>query len=388
MAEEYKPHSATTKRNIRIAKRDDKELGPLKLLPGTWANIRPEHRLKTKEQPEGDPFKGEGTLEGKGKSPFDGRGWNLIALPFAEPGLFRNYRVLMNQYNEVLSFEIVDDEVPNRGITGRPPQSQPADQEVAALDYTQMIKQIAASDVAESGLAGAPELPIHHEPGFFLHMKNQTTQGIDIARLATIPHGNAATALGRAASEVDGPPQIGDLSGFPEGAFLPEGAEQNCIKEAVKKATKEDDYLFPYNQFIEDRQFKGVLKDVPRFPGFGPENANQLLQGGLPGNIVKTTTLPLDTELMEGGIVNIPFIERQADAASMKSTFWIMELDEKDEKGDPRLVLAYSQFIYLDFFPRFDGKPGLIRWPHISINMMEKIEEPEAGGYTARAMMS
>jgi len=101
---------------------------------------------------------------------------------------------------------------------------------------------------------------------------------------------------------------------------------------------------------------------------------------------VKTTTLPFDTELMEGGIVNIPFIERQTDAASMKSTFWIMELDEKDKNGDPRLILAYSQFIYLDFFPRFDGKPGLIRWPHISINMMEKIEEPEEESYTPKVM--
>ncbi len=390
MAEDYKPYSAKTKRNVRIAKRGDPELGPLKLLPGTWANIRPEHRLKTKEQPDGDPFKGDGTLKGQGKSPFDGRGWNLIALPFAEEGQRRNYRLLMNQYNEVLNFAFVDDKVPNRGVSGPPPQSQPADQEVAALDYTQMIKQIAASDVAESGLAGDPELPIHHEPGFFLHMKKQQIEGIDIARLATIPHGNAANALGRSDPEADGPPRIGDLSGFPEGAFLPPNADKNCIKEAVKQATGKDDYLFPYNQFIDDgqtnRQFKGVLKDVPGFPGFGPENANQLLQGGLPGNVVKTTTLPLDTELMEGGIVNIPFIERQADAASMKSTFWIMELDEKGSNGDPRLILAYSQFIYLDFFPRFDGKPGLIRWPHISINMMEKIEEPEADSYTPAKM--
>ena len=103
---------------------------------------------------------------------------------------------------------------------------------------------------------------------------------------------------------------------------------------------------------------------------------------------MRTTVLPLDTELMEGGIVNIPIIERQADAASMKSTFWIMELDENDENGDPRLVLAYSRFVYLDFFPRFDGKPGLIRWPHISINMMKKIAEPKKDEYTAAAMCS
>ena len=40
------------------------------------------------------------------------------------------------------------------------------------------------------------------------------------------------------------------------------------------------------------------------------------------------------------------------------------------------MLLAYSQFIFLDFFARRDGRPGLIRWPHISINIMEKIEDP------------
>lgn len=377
MVDEFAPYSAKSERNVRIARSGDPELGPLKHLPGTWANIRPEHRMKTSEQPDGDPFKGDGTLQGAGQSPFDGRGWNLIALPFAEAGQFRNYRLLMNQYNEVLSFEFVDDKVPNRGITADRPAAN-ADQLVAALDYTQMIKQIAADDIADSkGLAGDPELPIHHEPGFFLHMKEQTIEGIDIARLATIPHGNAANALGRSVPVEDGPPTIGNLNGFPEGV-------NDDIVQAVEDATSDRSYLFPYNQFTAN-PFKGVIP-APGFPGFSPENANNLLQIGLPGNVVRTTTLALDTELMEGGIVNIPFIERQADAASMKSTFWIMELDENDANGDPRLILAYSQFIYLDFFPRFDGKPGLIRWPHISINMMEKIEEPKAGGYTPAAM--
>lgn len=67
----------------------DEDLGPLTLLPGTWKN--------------------EPGLEG--------RGWNLIALPFATPpsGGF-NYRLLMNQYNEELVFSLVDKGVPNRGI--------------------------------------------------------------------------------------------------------------------------------------------------------------------------------------------------------------------------------------------------------------------------------
>jgi hypothetical protein len=60
----------------------------------------------------------------------------------------------------------------------------------------------------------------------------------------------------------------------------------------------------------------------------------------------------------------------------MISTFWIMELEEQGLDGRPRLVMQYLQIVLLDFFQRRDGMPGLIRWPHVSINTMEKIAEP------------
>ena len=355
---DMKQNTVVENRKIKIATMGDEALGPLKLLPGTWANILPGER-------DGSNFKGVGSLAGEGKSPFDGRGWNLIALPFAEPAQFRNYRLLFNQYNEVLKFTKVDEAVPNRGITGPQPAEQ-ADQKVAALDYEQTIAQIAAKDIGHSEVAGPPELPIHHEPGLFVHMKEQNIDGINIGRLATIPHGNSATALG-IAREFDGPPTVEDLSAFPEGVV------DGDIVQAVNDASDERAYLFPYHAFNNDH-FKGVLG--ANFPGFGPANANALLQLGLPQNVLRTTELALDTTVLEAGIVNIPFIERQADAAEMRSTFWIMELDEPGLNGKNKLVLAYSQFIFLDFFPRRDEIEGMIRWPHISINVMEKIEEP------------
>ena len=68
-----------------------------------------------------------------------------------------------------------------------------------------------------------------------------------------------------------------------------------------------------------------------------------------------------------GGVVNIPFVVRQANATVVKSTFWIQELKEKDKNGEPKLRLQYSQLVMLDFFPRSDGLPpgccpGLIQW--------------------------
>ena len=90
--------------------------------------------------------------------------------------------------------------------------------------------------------------------------------------------------------------------------------------------------------------------------------------------ITRTTELMVDSELGNGSVSNIPFIVRQAKAGSVRSTFWIQELDELDSAGQPRLRLQYLQVAVLDFFsPRGDGLPGLARWPHVSINTLEKV---------------
>lgn len=359
---DYQQFDLSEKRRIGPAVAGEPALGPLKMLPGTWANIRVDDRRRDAGEP--NPF------FGGGKSPLNGRGWNIIALPFIRDAGGPPYRVLVNQYNEVLRFDTVDDKVPNRGIKFADQQN--TDQAVAALDYTQQIRQIKAADDAKSGKALDDELPIHHEPGFFLHMKEQTVQDFTIARLATIPHGNAVNAIGKFV-EFDGPPTIPDLSA------LPEGASNFDVEDVVKPdfpVKSEQGYLEPYRHFI-DHPFLGAVP--PPFPGFEPLNVNNLLKLGLKDEekkILRTTELVLDTDVMQGGIRNIPFIEQQADASLMRSTFWIMELDEEGPFGEPRLLLAYSQLIFLDFFQRRDGREGLIRWPHVSINMMEKIAPP------------
>jgi len=97
--------------------------------------------------------------------------------------------------------------------------------------------------------------------------------------------------------------------------------------------------------------------------------------------VTRTTELKLDTTLATGGIKNIPFIVKQANAVSMKSTFWIQELEETDENGLPKLRLQYLQIVILDFFPRRDGLPGVISWPHVSINTLDKVSDtPEVLG--------
>jgi hypothetical protein len=324
-----------SRRYVARAQAGDPDLGPLKHLPGTWSN----------------------------KPNLDGRGWNIIALPFAD-GRF-NYRVLMNQYNEDLTFSLVDKGVPNRGIALPPGSGGQTDQFVVTLDYQQTIEQIAAADFPESDVAGEPGLPIHHEPGLFLHMLNERTNGLDIARLATIPHGDSALALGESEKVPGLAPIPGPISALPIG---------------VSDDLERNPYLEPYKHFV-DNPFKGVLDGVAAFPGFLPNDTTALLQlanQDLDGFEVKrTTVLDLDTTLEQAGVVNIPFIVKQANAASMKSTFWIQELKKgKGKNKERKLRMQYVQVVMLDFFrPRRDGMPGAIRWPHISINTMEKISD-------------
>jgi hypothetical protein len=310
-------------RHLEPARTGDPDLGPFQLLPGTWAN----------------------------KPGLPGRGWNMIALPFAQPpgGTFRPpYRLLLNQFNEELKFQLVDKAVPNRGINASGPTN--TDQVIVTIDYEQAIAQIVAEDFPVSGLAGNPDLAIHHEPGLFLNMTNEIGDGPDIARLATIPHGDAALALGRSRI-VAGPPTIPTLNALPIG---------------VNQDFTTNPYLLPYKTFHENL-FRGL---------FDPTDPTALLKAANAGvEIARTTVLEFDTTVETGGINNIPFVVKQANASEMKATFFIQELAETDENGQPKLRLQYVQIVQLDFFPRFDGGPGRIKWPHVSINTMEKVTD-------------
>lgn len=307
-------------RSLCKARTGQQSLGPLAQLPGLWRNT----------------------------PSLNGRGWNMIALPFGRATI--KYRLLVNQYNEELRFSLVDDGVPNRGVLPGV-DNDSGDQILVALDYEQTIEQIAAEDSprsADSGddLAGPVGLPIHHEPGLWLNMTNHLTDDLNIARLATIPHGNSVLALGESRT-VDGLDDIPDISGLPIG--VPPELEE---------------YLAPYTYF-DNNPFQGL---------FNPTHPNALLNTANQGvNVVRTTVLHVDSTVASGGISNIPFVVQQADAAQMQSTFWIQELDETDVFGEPKLRLQYSQTVMLDFFPLPSGEEGLVRWPHVSINTMEKV---------------
>jgi hypothetical protein len=330
-------------RSIETARSGDATLGPLSLLPGVWKNTADLH----------------------------GFGFNMMALPFAlgESG----YRILMNQYDEELHFSVVDKAVPNRGSgvdsTGAPII---ADQTIVALDYDQKIVQIAADDFPVSGEASKFDgKAIHKESGLWLHMTNQNTDGINVARLGTIPHGNSILALGRARNE--------PFPGFPDG-IIP-NVNGFVIGGGVDPETEDFfsdvSYFDPYKHFYE-KPFKGSVA-IPGFSGFEPIKMTTLLSlaaSRLPGTIKKTMRLHVDSTLDHAGIKNIPFVVRQADAAAMNSTFLIYEVEDSNT-GHTRYFMQYAQNVVLDFIGRPDGHPGRARWPHVSINTMERVSEAD-----------
>ena len=313
-------------RSFSVATPGDEDLGPFKELPGTWTS-------------------GE-------------TGWNMIALPFGGPGA--DFRLLLNQYREHLTFSLVDKAIPNRGVS----PSGETDQTLVGLDYEQLIKQVATTDQPDSGLKQSVGAGIHHEPGLFLNMVDQVNLGEPtIARLATIPHGDSVLASGTISTTAG-------LVDIPAVDGLPVGVSQDLVNNK---------YLAPY-AFFHQTPFTGTV-NFAGFPGFDPvsphlllEFANQAL-AGQNLEVVNTTTLSFSTA-PNGGINNIPFVVKQANATSMNSTFWIQEI------SDGSLRLQYLQVVTLEFLPRGDGLPGRIAWPHVSINTLTKASgevQPDPG---------
>jgi hypothetical protein len=318
-------------RIIEAAVQGDPALGPLAQLPGVWKNA----------------------------DNLVGHGWNMIALPYKEPGKAVNpntpdqnstFRLLLNQFNETLEFSIVDKGVPNRGAATA--NVFDVDQHIAALQYLQSIEQIAAIDFpATPNTPDTPKAtaPIHREPGLFLHLLSQTAGGPELARLGTVPHGDAVLALGYGVV-TNGPPSfnnIGDFSPLPLG---------------VNPDVDRDPYLAPYKKF-RDAPFKGL---------FNPVDPLDLLKKAIAGLAIKqTTVITFDTTLATGGISNIPFVVKQANATSMRAVFWIEELAAPGPNGKTQFILQYAQRVLLDFFPAGGSGGALIRWPHISINTMK-----------------
>ena len=275
-----------------------RDLGPLTELAGTWA----------------------------------GGGFNVISLPDFDshpPSTGpKAFRLKLNATHEMLQFTPIGGAVPNRG---------------AVTDLTQAIGQ---PDIALFGLTYLQRVSdavsneaMHIEPGIWVNVPASTVlpvQGATVVRMGTIPHGDSMLEQSSFAQTVPGGPKIAAVSSLPTGPGVTPG------------------YLNVFNN-----------PAPPLPPGMLPAwvaNPNLALLAAIAGQtIVETVVLVISTAPV-GGIVNIPFVTANANAARLDAIFWIEKVQRPD--GTYFMQLQYTQTVILQFLG--------IDWPHISVATLVK----------------
>ncbi len=263
-------------------------------------------------------------------------GWNVISVP-GEGGFV--FEVI--PYKEELHFSTVAVQAGNRGpfINGKH-----FDQEIFGLFYEQQIKSLCDTDFCNKR-GFAKDTVIHAETGLMLYVTN-LNGGYNIARLGTIPHGNAVLALGKSSTQ----------SNIPTGFFPP-------ISSFATNLDGSAPAILGYDQQMKNIQF-------PVFPQANPNAFLKTTLDSIFGNglVPNMTTLDMSTNHPDatGGILNIPFIQTNVTATKMNATFWL--INRSKNKADD--LLQYSQTINL-VFPS-SGTATPIIWPHITVNTLKR----------------
>jgi hypothetical protein len=237
-------------------------------------------------------------------------GWELIAVPDPK----EDFVLLIIPYVETLNVTPIGAPVPNRSKAG--PSF------VNGVMYETRITSLKDHGV------------LHVENGMWLYLGEDETPSI--ARLSAIPHGDSVLALGKAVTSQTGP-EIPELPSTPA-----------------------DIGTAPF----------GYLENYTLDKNFPTEDANTFLREAISKQTIsQTVTIDVSTAA-GGGVLNIPFIEKNADASSFSSTWWI---ETVESSGVPVMQLQYSQKTSIDFLQLFGGPEGeLIQWPHININTLFK----------------
>jgi hypothetical protein len=302
---------------------------------------------------------------------WEGRGFNLIARPDKEGGgpLFLE----LNQTREILKVDPIASSIPNRGF-GQD------DIELFGLTYLQKI--------SDSTTGGA----LHIEPGIWVTQPGTTAppetpaagQQI-IARMATIPHGNALLAQGAAidvTTLTGGTFQITPVNTAPfgvgtpmppggtQGGFPPYDLSNTTAAATDFRTPFGDNPAVPLPASIDTVPMQTVINDPTR-----------LLQQAIKGQFIEqmvvlniATAASIDMKSGQvpvafgaGGIENMPFLVANADAALVFATFWI----EKIKQGTGHfLQLQYVQTVILNF--PILGTNTNLSWPHVSVATLQK----------------
>jgi hypothetical protein len=292
------PHAAT-----------GEAMGPLKDLPGFW----------------------------------HGTGFNLIARPDFDAGNEDGFFLELNLLQESIEFTPIGSPVMNRGSV---------QDDIALFGVTYLHR------VTDATSGGA----LHIEPGVWLNVPPTTDPPADasVARLATIPHGNAVCASGPVQVVVpDGIPDIppSNTVPFPIGSEPPPPGTKNPFKAYDLSS----DWKYRTHPLPE-----GITQEMVD----DPINS---LRDALRGQTLTHITRLIATTAPDGaGVGNIPFITRNADTLVLESVWAIERVLRPPDVGwttDPEspnelLQLQYAQTALLNF-------RGM-SFPHVSVGTLTK----------------
>jgi hypothetical protein len=289
------------------------DLGLLKNLPGTW----------------------------------HGAGFNMIARPAREGNPANPVFFLeLNGTHETLDFHSISGDIPNRG------EIEPT-KLLHGVRYLQSVTDCET----KSG--------IHIEPGLWIHVPPTLENPSETyVRQASIPHGDSLVAQSSFFTEVDGGPTIQPVTVFP----FPITAPIPPLNDLTHPVVTDPLYLQPY---LNDP----LPSCLP--PGLDPavtiKDPTEVLRKQIVGQtILKTAVIaittsfpsPLTTDPPIQGIVNIPFVVKNANAVQMDAIFWIETVEHPHLPGRDFFQLQYVQRVILDF-------AGL-HWPHVSVATLVK----------------
>jgi hypothetical protein len=351
-----------------------------------------------------------------------GEGFNLVARPFFGPPP-ANLFLELNLTHETLKFDPISSSTPNRGVFQD-------DIELFGLTYLQKI-----SDATTGGA-------LHIEPGIWVTQPPTTAPpespppgGQIVARMGSIPHGNALLAGGSAAT-FSGPPTIGAPTGVANPAFsvfpsfnsTPIAIPTPPAALIIRAAGTSELLSAPAGGFSQYTLTNPPSATNPRTP-FGNTPAiplpasilgvamqdvvndpirllqqvikDQVAAGHtFEGTVLNIATVspieffttpptappaggPTVTVAMTdaaGGSENLPFLQTNADTALVYATFWIEKVTPKDQR--PFMQLQYAQFVLLNFPavlipsaappPASDQGKLNFSWPHVSIATLRK----------------
>jgi hypothetical protein len=175
---------------------------------------------------------------------------------------------------------------------------------------------------------------MHVENGMIL-LLDRASKRNSIARLASIPHGDSVLAIGDWG-------RAGDPLIFPPIWSLPSDQDPRRLRAFDDAKTAE----------------------------FDPRNPQATLEREIAGQHVLHATFINVATSGGGGILNTPFINREAKAAQFAGNFWIESVKDPTNKDHSFQQLQYVQTTVIEF--RDKPKAALGRWPHVNLNTLVK----------------